>query len=56
LTSASGTNGFNYTSTSNGEYIALGDIFSLSKTQYAQGSQIILVAHNGWSEYCVLTV
>lgn len=52
--------GFNYTSASNGNYVSVGDVFSLDSTMYSQGSVMTLyeLDKNGQVEgqYCVLTV
>jgi len=55
LTDASGTHGFNYTPAFSGNYLAAGDVFSLSK-DYLQGTTIILVPPPAIGQYCVLTV
>jgi len=55
LTDASGTHGFKYTPAFSGNYLAAGDVFSLSK-DYLQGTTIILVPPPATGQYCVLTV
>jgi len=55
LTTASGTHGFGYQAATSGDYIAVGDVFTLSKA-YAQGTTITLVNSDATTQYCVLTV
>jgi hypothetical protein len=55
LTHASGTHGFNYVPASSGEYLAAGDVFSLSK-DYLQGTTIALVTAGATGQYYILTV
>jgi len=55
LSAAVGTHGFGYQAASAGDYIAVGDVFTLSKT-YAQGSTITLVNLGATTQYCVLKV
>jgi len=56
LGTATGTEGFNYTSASGGQYISVGDEFSLDRTMYTVGSTLKLVTANGANTYCVVTV
>jgi hypothetical protein len=55
LTVVSGTHGFNYTPALGGDYLSVGDVFSLSK-DYTVGCTIILVTPNGEGQCAVLTV
>lgn len=55
LSVAAGTHGFGYQAASTGDYIAVGDVFTLSKT-YNQGSTITLVNLGATTQYCVLKV
>jgi len=54
---ASGTHGFTYSSASTGNYISVGDTFSLSKTAgFTQGDTVTLVqTAAATGQYCVLT-
>ena len=53
LSYASGTHGFNYVAVSQGDYIAIGDVFSLSK-DYSSGSVLYILAIEGvWCELIV---
>ena len=53
LISASGTHGFGYASASQGGYISIGDVFSLSKN-YGPGSSITLVTSSGSWQYATM--
>ena len=55
LINASGTHGFKYTPASSGIYLAVGDVFSLSK-DYSQGTTIALVSAEATSQYYIFTV
>jgi flagellin-like protein len=55
LTTAAGTHGFGYQAATTGDYIAVGDTFTLSKA-YTQGSSITLVNSDAKLQYCVLEV
>ena len=55
LSVAVGTHGFGYQAASTGDYIAVGDVFTLSKA-YTQGATITLVNSNAVTQYCVLEV
>ena len=56
LLTATGTHGFNYISVSAGDYISIGDVFSLDKTMYPQGSMMVLVPEFSYGQYCVMYV
>jgi FlaG/FlaF family flagellin (archaellin) len=64
LTSATSTQGFTYTSAGGGNYLSVGDIFSVARKvatpdlgpSYPVGSTLTLVTSGGAGQYCVLTV
>lgn len=56
LALASGTCGFNYTPASAGNFIVVGDEFSLDRALYSNGSTITLVNEVASFQYCRLTV
>jgi len=56
LGTATGTDGFNYTSASSGQYISVGDVFTLDRTLYAVGSTLTLVTASGANQYCIMTI
>lgn len=53
---ATGTHEFNYSSASTGSYLSIGDVFSLNKVIYTQGSTITLVTASASAQYCIMTV
>jgi flagellin-like protein len=55
LSNATGTHGFTYLSATSGNYLGVGDVFSLSK-DYTQGTTITLVNSDASGQYCALTV
>jgi flagellin-like protein len=55
LSVAVGTHGFGYQAASTGDYVGVGDVFTLSRV-YTQGTTITLVTLGATSQYCVLTV
>jgi FlaG/FlaF family flagellin (archaellin) len=55
LAAASGTHGFLYQPVNAGDYISLGDVFSLSKN-YQQGSSIELTTWDAKGQYAFLSV
>jgi hypothetical protein len=55
LSSAAGTHGFGYQASTVGDYIAVGDVFSLSRA-YDQGTTITLVNLGATTQYCILKV
>ena len=58
LSKATGTQGFNYSSSTGavGQYISVGDVFSLNGSMYEVGSTLNLVNSDSTSQYCHLTV
>lgn len=54
LINASGTHGFKYIAATNGDYLGVGDVFTLSK-DYPVGTTITLVNAEASAHYCVLT-
>jgi len=55
LLAVSGTHGFNYSAATVGNYIAVGDSFSLSKS-YASGTTLSLVAPDATGAYAIFNV
>ena len=60
LISVSDTHGFNYTPHpgwfSNASYISVGDVFSLNRIMYTNGSSIMLVTIYASGQFCEMTV
>jgi CRISPR-associated DxTHG motif protein len=55
LSKATGTHGFNYIPITTSEYILIGDIFSLDRAMYNQGSMLILTEGGSTDySYCIL--
>jgi len=55
LTTADGTHGFKYKAASSGDFIGVGDIFSLSRN-YTQGTVLTLVTPGATGQYAMLTI
>jgi flagellin-like protein len=63
LLTATGTQGFTYASAAGGNYLSVGDIFSVTRAttgaagpSYPTGSTLTLVTAGGSGQYCILTV
>jgi flagellin-like protein len=54
LSNASGTHGFKYLSATTGNYLGVGDVFTLSKN-YLQGTTITLVNADASGQFCIMT-
>ena len=55
LATADGTHGFKYKAASTGDFIGVGDIFSLSR-DYTQGTVLTLVTAGATGQYAMLTI
>ena len=53
---ASGTKGFNYSATTNTDALSVGDVLSLDKVFYKEGSTLVLTDEIGVHVYCYATV
>ena len=58
LSTATGTQGFTYSSSTGavGQYISVGDVFSLNSSMYGVGSTLALVNIDSTITYCIRTV